>query len=125
MIAVLNWSLNHWWIFLWLSIFGVFEGVRDFFLGCAEGIADLFSLRHRRKLELAKAQAKAAGAQAAAAVPSAGLLRPSCPCGHPDAWTPEAIIYSGTRVTFLFVTCMSCGWQGQVEPSAMPKEQAE
>ena len=49
---------------------------------------------------------------------------PAGPCGHPDDWTPEAIIYSdnGMRVTFLFVTCMSCGWQGQVEPSAMPKE---
>jgi hypothetical protein len=27
-IAVLNWSLNHWWVFFALGAFGVFEGVR-------------------------------------------------------------------------------------------------
>ena len=27
MIAVLNWSLNHWYVFFWLAAFGVFEGV--------------------------------------------------------------------------------------------------
>jgi hypothetical protein len=40
-IAVLNWSLNHWWVFLWLSIFGVFEGVRDFFAGIGAAILEL------------------------------------------------------------------------------------
>ena len=82
MIAVLNWLLAHWWVFIWLSIFGVFEGVRDFFLGCAEAIGDLFSIRHRRKLELAKAQAKAARAQARAAGIPADRTLPAAPCRH-------------------------------------------
>ena len=44
------------------------------------------------------------------------------PCGHPDAWTPEAIIYSGRKITYLEVTCMECGWQGQVPPDSLQEE---
>ena len=47
---------------------------------------------------------------------------PAGPCGHPDAWTPEAIIYSGRKITYLEVTCMECGWQGRVPPDSLQEE---
>ena len=33
MIAVLDWALEHWFLIFILSALGVFEGVRDFFVG--------------------------------------------------------------------------------------------
>jgi hypothetical protein len=50
-IAVLNWSLDHWFVFFWLAVFGVFEGVRDFFLGIFEAVAGIGERRHERRLE--------------------------------------------------------------------------
>ena len=55
MVAVLNWLLNHWWIGIWLAIFGVFGAVRDFFVSIAEAIGGAVAGRHERKLELAQA----------------------------------------------------------------------
>jgi hypothetical protein len=57
MIAVLNWSLDHWYVFFWLAVFGVFEGVRDFFLGAFEAIAGIGERRHRRRIEEIRAAA--------------------------------------------------------------------
>lgn len=77
MIAVLNWSLNHWWVFLWLSILGVFEGVRDFFVSIAVAISGGSERRHERKLELARARAET---MAAGRAPGGTL--PAAPCRH-------------------------------------------
>lgn len=78
MIAVLNWLLNHWWVFFWLAIFGVFEGVRDFFIGIAEAVGGVFTLRHDRKVELARAKAEGEPP------PTAALPVPG-PCRHRKA----------------------------------------
>jgi hypothetical protein len=51
MIAVLNWGLDHWWVFFWLAVLGVFDGVRDFFVGCAAAIGLSGERRHQRRLE--------------------------------------------------------------------------
>lgn len=59
MIAVLNWSLEHWWVFLWLSIFGVFEGVRDFFVSVFEAIGGIGERKHQRRIEEIRAAAPA------------------------------------------------------------------
>lgn len=56
MIAVLNWSLEHWYVFFWLFVFGVFEGVRDFFLGIFGAIASIGERRHERRMEELKLQ---------------------------------------------------------------------
>jgi hypothetical protein len=73
-IAVLNWSLNHWYVFLWLSVFGVFEGVRDFFAGIAERVMELGDRRHERRMEMARARSAALPAPDAAPKPG--------PCVH-------------------------------------------
>jgi hypothetical protein len=57
MIAVLNWSLNHWYVFFWLAVLGVFEGVRDFFLGIFQAIAEGGAMRHQRRMEEIRASA--------------------------------------------------------------------
>jgi hypothetical protein len=56
MVAVLNWGLHHWYVFLFLSFFGFFEGVRDFFAGIIEAVIALGDRRHERRLEIARAQ---------------------------------------------------------------------
>lgn len=57
MIAVLNWSLDHWYAFFWLAVFGVFEGVRDFFLSAFDAIAAIGERRHQRRIEEIRAAA--------------------------------------------------------------------
>jgi hypothetical protein len=57
MITVLNWSLNHWYVFFWLSVLGVFEGVRDFLFGIFEAIAGIGERRHQRRIEEIRAAA--------------------------------------------------------------------
>lgn len=59
MIAVLNWSLNHWYVFFWLAVFGVFESVRDFFIGIFEAIAGIGERKHQRRIEEIRAAAPA------------------------------------------------------------------
>jgi hypothetical protein len=51
MIAVLNWCLDHWFLIFVLSALGVFESVRDFFVGTAEAIAGIGQRRHERRME--------------------------------------------------------------------------
>jgi hypothetical protein len=50
-IAVLNWSIEHWYVWFWLAVFGVFESVRDFFLGIFAAVASIGERRHERRLE--------------------------------------------------------------------------
>lgn len=57
MIPVLNWCLNHWYVFLWLGVFGVFGAVRDFFAGMFAAIIAIGDRRHERRLEIARAAA--------------------------------------------------------------------
>lgn len=63
MVAVLNWCLHHWYVWLWLSIFGVFEGVRDFFVGIFDAVIALGDRRHERRLAIARAQGSAPAAE--------------------------------------------------------------
>ena len=74
MIAVLNWPLNHWYVFFWLAVLGVFEGVRDFFIGIFVAIATIGERRHERRLEEIRAAAPAPAV-------SSPLARPG-PCVH-------------------------------------------
>jgi hypothetical protein len=60
MIAVLNWSIDHWWVFFWLSIFGVFRGVRDFLHGTFEAIAGIGERRHKRRMKELRLRAQIA-----------------------------------------------------------------
>jgi len=76
MIAVLDWSLNHWYVLLWLSVFGVFEGVRDFFLAAFEVIAGAGERRHQRRIEEIRAAAPVV------TVPDRALARKPGHCVH-------------------------------------------
>jgi len=60
MVPVLNWLLNHWFLIFILGALGVFEGIRDFFIGIAEAVAGVFAVHHERRIELAEAQGRAA-----------------------------------------------------------------
>jgi hypothetical protein len=81
-IAVLNWSLDHWFVFFWLAVFGVFEGVRDFFLGIFEAVAGIGDRRHERRM--AEIQARTPTLPEGYVPPSAALARPKKPgpCVH-------------------------------------------
>lgn len=57
MIAVLNWSIDHWYVFFWLAVFGVFESVRDFFLAIFETVAGIGERKHQRRIEEIRAAA--------------------------------------------------------------------
>lgn len=58
MVATLNWCLHHWWVFWFLAIFGVFEWVRDFFVGIARAVASVGENRHRRRMKELRLQRK-------------------------------------------------------------------
>src|SRR5207302_1700456 len=75
MIAVLNWSLDHWWVFFWLAICGVLEGVRGFFLGLFRAVAAMTDRRHKQRRKEPKLRAT---------IGSATALPPATPgpCGH-------------------------------------------
>jgi len=60
MIAILNWSLDHWYAFFWLSVFGVFAGIRDFFASIFNAITGIGERRHQRRIEEIRASAPAA-----------------------------------------------------------------
>ena len=70
MIALLNWFAAHWFLLILLSVLGVFQGVRDFFVSIAEALGGRSEIRHQRKLELERAKAGAAG------------TLPAAPCRH-------------------------------------------
>jgi hypothetical protein len=63
MVAALNWLLVHWYVFFFLSVFGVFEGVQNFFVSIAEAIGHGIGTRH---------QAAPVSAAPAAALPTPG-----------------------------------------------------
>jgi hypothetical protein len=81
-IAVLNWSLDHWYVFFWLSLLGVFEGVRDFFLSAFEAVAGIGERRHQRRIE--EIQARTPTLPPGYVPPSAALWPPKTPgpCVH-------------------------------------------
>lgn len=72
MIAVLNWSLDHWYVWFWLAVFGVFEGVRDFFLGIFEAIAGIGERRHERRMDELAARTRLPGGAPAVAASKPG-----------------------------------------------------
>jgi hypothetical protein len=76
MIAVLDWALEHWFLFFLLSVFGVFEGVRDFFVGAW---TEITGTRHKRRMKELRAQAKIIRASRHAE--TAALPKPG-PCVH-------------------------------------------
>lgn len=73
MIAVLNWLLAHWYVFFWLAVFGVFEGVRDFFV---ETFNMITGVRHKRRMKELRLRA-----QITAPVPASPAVKPG-PCVH-------------------------------------------
>ena len=78
MIAVLNWAAAHWFLIFLLWGLGLFEGVRDFFVGIWK---DVTGVRHKRRMKELKAReriARAARHAEAAALPKPG------PCVHRD-----------------------------------------
>ncbi|HEV2450747.1 MAG TPA: hypothetical protein VGS62_02330 [Streptosporangiaceae bacterium] len=99
MIAVLNWSLDHWYVFFWLAILGVFEGVRDFFLGIFAAIVAIGERRHERRIEEIRAAAPAPP------VLSSSLPKPG-PCVHRNV---TAVISGGDEVVGWL--CRSCDTQ--------------
>jgi hypothetical protein len=54
MIAVLDWALEHWFLIFLLLALGVFEDIRDFFLGTWE---DVTRVRRKRRMKELRAQA--------------------------------------------------------------------
>jgi hypothetical protein len=111
MVAVLNWTLAHWWLIFCLSMLGVFDWVREFAVAVAEGIGGLFSVRHRRKLELARAQAKAAKAMLRAAEAQHHPLDdeplPAAPCRHRNVTS----VRSAADDSVVAWLCRGCGTQ--------------
>jgi hypothetical protein len=75
-IAVVNWALEHWFLLFFLSVLGVFEDVRDFFVGIWN---DVTGVRHKRRMKELKAQERIARATRQAEV--AALPKPG-PCVH-------------------------------------------
>jgi hypothetical protein len=78
MIAVLNWSLDHWYVFFWLAIFGVFRGVRDFFLGAFEAIGAIGDRRHQRRM----AEIRSAAPALASLMTTGAQGKKPGPCVH-------------------------------------------
>jgi hypothetical protein len=73
MIAVLTWAAEHWFLIFLLSILGVFEGIRDFFV---DAWREITGTRHKRRMKELRAQAKIIRATAkadVAALPKPGL----------------------------------------------------
>ena len=101
MIAVLNWSLAHWWVFIWLAVFGVFEGVRDFFLGILTAIVSIGERRHERRIEEILAAHPAPPDPAV----SPSLPKPG-PCVHRDV---VPVVAADETVTAWL--CRSCDMQ--------------
>jgi hypothetical protein len=58
-IAVFDWLLSHWFLIFFLSALGVFEDVRDFFVGIWN---DVTGVRHKRRMKELKAQERIARA---------------------------------------------------------------
>lgn len=96
MIAVLNWLVNHWYVIFWLAIFGVFEGIRDFFIDLAKAAGSIGERKHKRRIKELKLQAQIVG-EAATASKKPG------PCVHRNV-TP-VISADETVVAWL---CKSC-----------------
>ena len=78
MIAVLEWSLHHWFLFFILSALGVFEGIRDFFLGLFAAIASIGERRHERRMEEITARNRFPGFP----LPPAAVSPKPGPCVH-------------------------------------------
>lgn len=62
MIPVLNWCVENWWVFFFLAVFGVFGGIRDFFVDIAYALGG--GTKHKRKLKELKLKKQIAEANA-------------------------------------------------------------
>jgi hypothetical protein len=82
MIAVLEWSLHHWYLFFFLSALGVFEAIRDFFIGIAQAVGGIGDRRHERRMEELRLQVPTL--PPGYVLPSAALTPPKKPgpCVH-------------------------------------------
>ena len=78
MIAVLDWAVQHWFLIFILSMLGVFEGVRDFFVGAWQEIT---GTRHKRRMKELRARERIARASAKAGVAALPKSKPG-PCVH-------------------------------------------
>ena len=97
MIAVLNWAAEHWFLIFILSALGVFEGVRDFFVGVYKEVT---GTRHKRRMKELRAQERIARATRQAEV---AVLPVPGPCVHRDV---AAVISKADEVVaWLCKTC--------------------
>jgi hypothetical protein len=97
MIAILNWSLSHWYVFFWLFVLGVFEGVRDFFVSIAMTVASIGDRKHQRRIEEIRALHPAPPDVLTSTVPKPG------PCVHRNV-TP-VVSAADEVVAWLCRTC--------------------
>jgi hypothetical protein len=81
MIEFLNWCLVHWWVFFWLGVFGVFEGVRNFFTGIVTAIGSVGDRRHERRMSELELRARIEGRTAGGVPAPASAVKPG-PCVH-------------------------------------------
>jgi hypothetical protein len=98
MIAVLNWALEHWFLIFLLSMLGVFEGVRDFFLDMAKAIGAVGERKHKRRMKELRLQARLA-----AKAPAVGTGKKPGHCVHRNV-TP-VISKADELVAWLCKTC--------------------
>lgn len=82
MIALLNWLLVHWWVFFWLSVFGVFKAVREFFVGLARALGSIGERRHQRRMRELELHAEIERHAAGGAIPESILAVKPGPCVH-------------------------------------------
>lgn len=78
MIALFDWLLAHWFLIFLLSALGVFEGVRDFFVGTWNAIA---GAGHKRRMKELRAQAELERVRAGAVRDLPATPKPG-PCVH-------------------------------------------
>jgi hypothetical protein len=88
-IAVFDWLLSHWFLIFIFGVLGVFDDVRDFFVGIWN---DVTGVRHKRRMKELRARERIA--RAAARTEAAALPKPG-PCVHRDV---AAVVSKGDEV---------------------------
>jgi hypothetical protein len=97
MVTILNWALEHWFLIFILGVLGVFEDIRNFFVGAWKEIT---GTRHKRRMKELKAQERIARATAQSG--AAALPRPG-KCVHRDV---AAVVSKADEVVaWLCKTC--------------------
>lgn len=105
MIALLDWALSHWFLLFLLAALGFFDWVRDLTRDIGSGIASVFSVGHRRRMEELRLQVKLEKARAASGEPPAVAAPKPGQCVHRQV----AAIIPATEEDPVGWLCKSCG----------------